>query len=306
MLSEGEWQSTVYMNDTFVLPVNLLASVDSAVGDWTVDVSGAQDLSGLGNAVLPLSHAHQLTIQASPPTITSHHIDRGSRHDPTTNYVNTRTVTLSGERADNTSLWINGEERLPQGSGAWSIDLPLSRGLSSWRITSQDEHGEDSATVVVHFYLDQQAPRRASSVPDNLQSLNTVPETLSISLGESGSGFDRTTLSTQWQRDGVPFDYTVTDSFGTWTFTPTLPLIDGNYQLNMTVADRSGNVANTGFVFTLDTVAPTPLQIDAYPQVTNSRLVTLTGTKSRVPASLLMANVLRPLIMLRHGLMRLT
>ena len=93
--------------------------------------------------------------------------------------------------------------------------------------------------------------------------------------------------------DGQPIGTTIVGAGGSWSFTPSAALGNGQHTLTVTATDSAGNTSlpSGGFTFTVDTLAPTAPVItqvadDVGPlignlnngQATNDPLPTLSGT----------------------------
>jgi len=73
---------------------------------------------------------------------------------PEQNYVTNGSITISGERLQTSSIWINGVARVNQGDGDWSIVFNnLDDGLYEYRVVAHDAFSsrQSSATAFTIF-----------------------------------------------------------------------------------------------------------------------------------------------------------
>ncbi|HEM6741516.1 TPA: BapA prefix-like domain-containing protein [Citrobacter farmeri] len=182
--------------------------------------------------------------------------------------------------------------------GSWSYRPDgLSQGAHSLRVTATDSAGNTGpASANFTLTVDTVSPGAPiiSSVTDDVG-----PVTGSLSSGQTtndarptftGTGEPGATIGIM--DNGVPLANVTVEANGTWTFTPTSDLGQGNHSLTFTATDAAGNVGpSTSFAVTVDTAAPLAPVIasvvdDSAPQTgnlspnqsTNDTRPTLNGT----------------------------
>ncbi|MES9897947.1 MAG: hypothetical protein ABW148_02860, partial [Sedimenticola sp.] len=185
-------------------------------------------------------------------TVTSHTLS------PAVHLLNRRQVTLTGEREDNTAIWINGVSKVPSGSGNWAVaDFPLVEGSNSLSLEARDAAGNISTPVELLLNVDSVAPVITAITPVTGSYLNTPPASIDVSVVEAGSGIDvdastltltrgTTTLPGSWQLTGSQL-----------RFTPDIAFTEGVYQLRGSVKDLGG-LASTEHtsLFVIDQTPP--------------------------------------------------
>lgn len=182
--------------------------------------------------------------------------------------------------------------------GSWSYRPDgLSQGAHSLKVTATDSAGNTGpASANFSLTIDTISPGTPviSSVTDDVG-----PVTGSLSSGQTtndarptftGSGEPGATINIA--DNGVPLASVTVEANGTWTFTPTSDLGQGNHTLTFTATDAAGNVGpSASFAVTVDTAAPlapviTSVIDDSAPQTgnlspnqsTNDTRPTLNGT----------------------------
>ena len=73
--------------------------------------------------------------------------------------VSNPVLTLSGAKDANTSIWINGVEKVPLDSfTAWSVSIVLEEGENSINVTAKNATGEESQPALANILLDTTPP----------------------------------------------------------------------------------------------------------------------------------------------------
>uniref|UniRef100_UPI0037BE9C30 Ig-like domain-containing protein n=1 Tax=Ideonella sp. TaxID=1929293 RepID=UPI0037BE9C30 len=147
-------------------------------------------------------------------------------------------------------------------SGRWAFTpaTPLADGPHAITVTATNAAGNVSApTGIYDFVVDTQNP----DAPNSVIALDNVgPVVGAISNGQttddatpglSGTGEPGATVTIYDHEE--PIGTTVVKPDGTWQFTPTTPLLDGEHSLSTTQTDVAGNTgpASAPTNFTLDT-----------------------------------------------------
>ncbi|MEB4674188.1 Ig-like domain-containing protein [Enterobacteriaceae bacterium G50] len=152
------------------------------------------------------------------------------------------------------------------GNGNWSFTpgAPLGEGNHSLTVTATDSAGNASTpSAGFGIVVDSVAPTAPAivSVTDT-----TTPVTGPINSGQStnetrptlnGTGEAGATITVY--SDGNAIGTTTVSAGGSWSFTPTTALPDGQHTLTVTATDAAGNISapSSGFTFVVDTLAPT-------------------------------------------------
>lgn len=182
--------------------------------------------------------------------------------------------------------------------GSWSYRPDgLSQGAHSLRVTATDSAG-NTGPASANFTLTVDTVSPGAPIISNVQD-DVGPVTGSLSSGQTtndarpvftGTGEPGTTISIA--DNGVPLASVTVEANGSWTFTPTSDLGQGNHPLTFTPTDAAGNVGpSASFTVTVDTAAPlapviTSVVDDSAPQTgnlspnqsTNDTRPTLNGT----------------------------
>ena len=185
-------------------------------------------------------------------------------------------------------------------SGNWSFtpDAPLGQGQHNFTVVATDQAG-NTGGVSSSFTIELDSIAPSIPVISSVQD-NTAPTTGPISNGQisnesrpalSGTGEIGATITVL--SDSQPIGTTIVGAGGSWSFTPSAALGNGQHTLTVTATDSAGNTSlpSGGFTYTVDTLAPTAPVItqvadDVGPlignlnngQATNDPLPTLSGT----------------------------
>ena len=203
------------------------------------------------------------TVDGQPPmvpTITGGSLLTGIiQARPFENHSKTATITLSGTREDNTSLWINNASKVALGIGNWQISLALSQGNNALEIWLQDRSGNKSESVWVDIQVDSVVPVISSVVPANNSFLNTVPGNITVNYQEQTSGIDlpNSILTLKDASQVLVAGEWTTPQTGQLVFMPTVPFADSSYIFNLLLKDMFGNSSSSfSSNFVVDTSAP--------------------------------------------------
>ncbi|MCU7918626.1 MAG: hypothetical protein KZQ95_09740 [Candidatus Thiodiazotropha sp. (ex Epidulcina cf. delphinae)] len=212
---------------------------------------------------------------------------------PELNIVSLSPVTLQGDRAEALSIWINGVESVPLGSGAWSLPLNLVEGSNDFILEAEDRAGNRSDPVTLRFVHDTIAPVITGYTPPDGSHTHQPSTTISLSYSETGSGIDPANALLSVTRDGVSVPGSWVAEINTLRFAPDTPLADGVYLIANQLPDLAGNAsAPLNHGFTLDTLAPAAPVVNGLPSVTSSAQLTATGLKEADSEILLNGQIL--------------
>lgn len=140
-------------------------------------------------------------------------------------------------------------------SGAWSCTptTPLPDGTNPYTADATDEAGNTSPQDTVTFTIDTTAPAVTVLTPaDGSTTTDATPEV--TGTGEPGASIEVT-------ENGQPICSATVQPDGTWSCTPSLPLLPGEHTFTATAEDEAGNTATATTTFTIvpsggDTTAP--------------------------------------------------
>ena len=259
--------------------------------------------------VSPATAPFSLLVDTLPPvvpTIVSVIDDQpGSSQLTNGQLTNDAQPTLNGTTEPNAIVTIRSNGTIigtanADGSGNWSFTptSALAQGENIFTVAATDAAGNTSgASTSFTILVDSIAP--SAPVILTVQD-NTAPTTGPISNGQisnesrpalSGTGEVGATITVL--SDGQPIGTTIVGAGGSWSFTPSAALGNGQHTLTVTATDSAGNTSlpSGGFTYTVDTLAPTAPVItqvadDVGPlignlnngQATNDPLPTLSGT----------------------------
>ncbi|WP_261165446.1 Ig-like domain-containing protein [Microbacterium sp. Marseille-Q6965] len=142
------------------------------------------------------------------------------------------------------------------GQGVWTYPYPtgtapLAEGGPHTATATQTVGGETSAPVTNEFWVDTAAPAVAIDTPDEGE-LTREP-----AFGGTAEPGSTVTVVVTGPDGPVPGTATTDPETGEWTFTPDVPLVDGEYSVEVTAQDEAGNTGTAGPVgFEVDTTAP--------------------------------------------------
>ena len=273
------------INDHFTITPDSLP-----LNDNTYQVSlTAVDLAGNAQNY---SFSFTLDKQApAEPTITGGTVTSGViQVRPAQNNFNSTTVTVSGMRDDNTSVWINNQQKVNLDSGNWSVDMNLTQGNNSLEIWVTDAAGNRSPSVWVDIQVDSIPPSIGAVTPTNNSFVNLAPATIVIQYQEADSGLNLEN-STHTIQTGNQVEVTGTwaDSGGSQlVFTPSAAFTESDYTLELQLVDGLGNQgAAAQYHFTVDTTPPPAPEIHPVISPTHNPTQVVAGTKEAYAAILI-------------------
>lgn len=176
---------------------------------------------------------------------------------------------LSGTKDANSSILINGLERIPVNSATtWSYTVSLSEGTNSFAITSEDAAGNTSGATNTSIILDTAAPAApgltAVKTPTN-QLTQEIKGTKEVGAAVMINGVVR-----------VPFSSSDPTN---WTYTFELT-VEGANPVTATCWDSAGNESGQASAsITRDTAKPGPPSLTAVTTPTNQNSQLFSGTK---------------------------
>lgn len=184
--------------------------------------------------------------------------------------TNDSTPTLSGTAAANATVTIRVDgvdigTAVADGLGAWSFtpDTPIAEGQHTLTAVATDAAGNISdVSNSWGIIIDSVAPdapvitQVVDDVPERLGALNSGDSTNDTTPTLNGTAEPGSTVTIR--QDGVDLTTIVIDSSGTWTYTPTTPLVNGTYTFTAVTTDGAGNTSQPsgGFTLTVDTTPP--------------------------------------------------
>ncbi|MCV2514344.1 Ig-like domain-containing protein, partial [Leclercia pneumoniae] len=184
----------------------------------------------------------------------------------------------------------------PDGTWTWPVAPALTEGAHSFAVSATQDGATSGLSPAASVTIDVTAPNAPviGAVTDDIapgtgpltsgQTTNDAQPTL------SGRGTPGETI-TVYDND-TPIGTALVGATGSWTFTPTEALGEGNHSLTITATDPAGNESDPSAAFTLvvDTVSLTPTITNVSDNVdpvqgtiptngvTNDNTPTLTGT----------------------------
>lgn len=184
--------------------------------------------------------------------------------------TNDSTPTLSGTAAANATVTIRVDgvdigTAVADGLGAWSFtpDTPIAEGQHTLTAVATDAAGNISdVSNSWGIIIDSVAPdapvitQVVDDVPERLGALNSGDSTNDTTPTLNGTAEPGSIVTIR--QDGVDLTTIVIDSSGTWTYTPTTPLVNGTYTFTAVTTDGAGNTSQPsgGFTLTVDTTPP--------------------------------------------------
>ncbi len=275
LIGTAEPGSTISLYDGDVLIGT--GSADPTTGAWAVTAStplseGANSLTATatdasGNVSLN-SAALSVTLDTASPVASSAPVlaptsDTGVQGDGITS-VALPTLTGTAEPGSTISLY-DGDVLIGTGSadpttGAWAVtaSTPLSEGANSLTATSTDAAGNTSAAsgplavTLGTSGLTLAVATDSGVIGDGITNIATP-----ILVGTAAAG-DTVTLTDDTSGTPITIGTAVADQTGNWSYTPTLPVADGTYELiaTETLADGTILPSSSPFALTIDTTMP--------------------------------------------------
>ncbi len=198
---------------------------------------------------------------------------------PAINKVSSAQFTISGTRENNTSIWLNNAQIVPLGSGDWSHTLTLPQGISNLSVVAKDAATNASPEVRVIVEVDSIAPSVASVSPSANTYLAVAPEFIRINVTENGSGLDAVGSTIVVKQNNVLVSGTTALNAKQFTWTPSGPLVDGEYLVSSQILDLFGNSTAHSYTFVLDRIQPAATVLNEYPPQTSFNNHTFSGSK---------------------------
>ncbi|MFA0810690.1 fibronectin type III domain-containing protein [Microbulbifer epialgicus] len=233
-----------------------------------------QDLDGIELEPGDDQFSTSLTIDVTPPQAPILDLPQA----PFVNLFQSGRVTLSGDRENDTAIWLDGKLLVTSGSGKWSVDQFLPEGESTVTLTARDLSGNLSSSVSLKFLVDSKVPSVSGVYPSGL--VNISPAQVTIVVAEEGSGIDLQNTSISIKRNNIVLAGTTKLYDGQLQYTPDAPFFDGDYEISAQIVDKVGNSSGLQkYFFTLDTTPPLPSVLDQYQSLTKFDTQTIGGSK---------------------------
>ncbi|MDV2470006.1 Ig-like domain-containing protein [Acinetobacter chinensis] len=247
-------------------------TVDLADGTYQVTATATDKAGNISDPSVPVN----VTVDATAPGVVVVNAPA---------VTNDKTPTISGTAEPGSTVTVtvkdsSGKDAVgtatADASGTWSYtpSTDLADGAYQVTATATDKAGNTSTpSVPVNVTVDATAPDPA--VVNPLPLTNDKTPTIS-GTAEPGS----TVTVTIKDSSGKDVSGTVTaDPSGNWSYTPTVDLADGTYQVTATATDKAGNISDPSVPVnvTVDATAPGVVVVNA-PAVTNDKTPTISGT----------------------------
>ena len=244
---------------------------------------------------------HSVSFTVNDPTPTEPDITGGTlltgviQPRPFENRSNTSTITITGTRDDDSSVWINGEQAVSVGSGDWETIISLEEGYNPIEIWLEKYAGEgsyQSPSVWIDICTDTLAPVISNVTPANNSLLNVAPELIILEIippeicnhGEYCSVdycaiyFEGGSLEIRDAGQNI--------ISGVWSqpesdiiFAPQQPLSNGRYTINAVLSDFFGNSSSLTSSFTIDDIPPAVPVVNHITSPTYELTQLIAGTK---------------------------
>ncbi len=222
-----------------------IGPIPLSVGPNTITVTAADQSSNISSKSIALTY-----VDITPPTTPT--------VNPVVSPANINTQTLSGAKEVNSSIRINGVERVAlDGLTTWSKSVNLSEGINNFSITSKDASNNESAAAAATIFLDTTLPTGTIKINDNSQYTNSANVTLTLFATDTGTGVSQMQLSSPLWGEG--------QGEGQWLpaepYTVTRPYVlssgDGAKTVYAQFKDAAGNWSDpVSDDIILDTTAP--------------------------------------------------
>ena len=140
------------------------ARIGSVFGGKALSLNYSLDATNLAKKFIPQP--------PNPPTV-----------NPVTTPTNISTQTLTGTKDADTSIYINGYLAVPQDNHtAWSYEVSLEEGENYFIITSRNQHGLESESVLVAITLDTTPPVLSIAISPNGWNAGEVEQAGTITM----------------------------------------------------------------------------------------------------------------------------
>ncbi|MFE6645630.1 Ig-like domain-containing protein [Nocardioides sp. NPDC057772] len=227
---------------------SLILTDPLAEGPHTAAATATDDSGNVSSPSTPVDFTVDRTAP-EPPVITG-------PADGSTVGDATPEITGTGEPGATVEVTIDGEvvgETTVNPDGTWTFTPtePLADGEHTVTATQTDEAGNTSeVSEPVSFTVDASSGAPVITSPESGDSTNDNTPTIE---GTGNAGDTITVII-----DGDPAGETTVSPDGTWTFTPTEALEDGDHTITATATDPLGNTSgeSNAVIITVDTTAP--------------------------------------------------
>jgi MYXO-CTERM domain-containing protein len=258
----------------------------NAAGNWTFTptvplANGPHSVkataSDAGGNTSPDSNINNFTVDTVAPAapVVNTPADGSTINDSTPAYSGT------AEPGSTVNVIVDGTPvgtAVANAAGNWTFTptAPLADGPHTVRATATDAGGNTSPSSATNtFTLDTSAP--AAPVVQSPANGSTTSDSTPAYSGTAEPGSTVTIIV-----DGTPVGTATANGAGAWSFTPTVPLIEGPHTVNATAADATGNTSPSSATntFTVDTMAPAAPAVNtpANGSVTNDSTPAYSGT----------------------------
>ncbi|MBJ6798789.1 OmpL47-type beta-barrel domain-containing protein [Geomonas propionica] len=220
-------------------------------------------------------------------------------HSPTVNPVASPTamavITLSGTKPADSAVVVNGNTIVPlDGATSWTGNYTPAQGTNSISVTARDSENRDSLPAALSVFVDAVPPQVTATVPSANATLAAPPAVVAFTFADQLSPLDmaaslsaaEVTNAAGYKVSGT-WSSTVSGGTGSAVFTPASSLRDGTYRAAIRPVDALGNGSTYVFSFTVDTTPPAVPGINPVGTVTNTKVRTVTGTRSSDSASVI-------------------
>lgn len=198
----------------------------------------------------------EFSVDSTPPepvVVTSHDVTQLQK-------INVRSITLTGTRADNVSISLNGVQKVDSGSGDWRIEsYPLEPGMNELELVARDDAGNTSDPVVLSVDVDDLEPYLYQQDPGGF--LGYVPDSVKLIVKEPGSAeldLENSSVVITLAGSEVAGSLSFEEETYTYIFTPSSPFIEGSYSIKTHFVDTRGNSSDQESGFTVDLTEPEP------------------------------------------------
>jgi hypothetical protein len=263
--SVNQQNMTVEVNDISATVTNQDFSAEISLNE------GANTITAVGTNPAGNSDSDSInvtldTIPPPPPLL-----------NPINSPTNENKQFLSGGKEANTSIRINGEERIALDTATyWNTEVSLSEGPNTFNITAKDSAQNESTPAVANILFDNIPPTGELKINNDSQHTNSKEVSLTISAQDntSGSGVEKM----QFSNDNIDWssplqNYTATKS---WTLTDG----DGEKEVYVKFKDTAGNLSSSySDTIILDTIPPEVPLLDPVISPTNKNPQVVSGTK---------------------------
>lgn len=172
-------------------------------------------------------------------------------------YLNTVTLTVSGEVSDAASVLVNGKAAIVSGN-TFSAVVLLAEGGNDIKIEVRDRAGNQSI-INRRVYCDTIAPQGLTLTADSSGWTNNDRPTVTFNAADEASGLDHYELRVD---NGV----WINPAASPHTFAE--PLTDGEHLIQVKAVDKAGNAAEATVTVQIDTMAPAvPEQFEIIPGI---------------------------------------